>query len=353
MRARRNSFDAIRLLAALAVLVSHSFVFAHAGQPMVGTETLGTVAVLVFFGISGYLITQSWEREPRIGRFALKRALRIYPALLVVLALTVLVLGPFVTTLPAGDYFSVAQTWWYGIGRALMLTPHGLPGVFAHQPGGVNPSLWTLPGEVCAYVAVAILGAVGAYRRKAVYIVGLLVVSFAAEHLALGVTQVSFVCLRAFTVGAALYVFRDRLPLRVWVAVGLVVGVIGLSGSPVEIPLACIAFPYLAVAVAYRAPTLLSRVTDRGDLSYGVYLYAGPVGQAVALALGRSVTALYVIALSLPVTVALAAFSWRLVERPALRLKAGFQPSSPASGPSVGDAEAADAGADHAALSVG
>ncbi len=73
---KSNNFDALRVLAALAVLVSSSFPIAYgeAGvQPLAslsrGQTNLGTAALLVFFAISGYLITRSFDRRPRALRF--------------------------------------------------------------------------------------------------------------------------------------------------------------------------------------------------------------------------------------------------------------------------------------------
>jgi len=45
-----------------------------------GTQPLGAMAVDGFFLLSGFLIVQSWATDPNLGRFLLKRVLRIYPA---------------------------------------------------------------------------------------------------------------------------------------------------------------------------------------------------------------------------------------------------------------------------------
>src|SRR5690348_17744391 len=101
---RSNNFDAVRLLAALSVVFSHSFLIAEgseASEPFIwltGNQCiLGLVGVFVFFVISGYLVTESWVRSPMPGRFALRRFLRIYPGLAVNVVLCAFVLGPLVT----------------------------------------------------------------------------------------------------------------------------------------------------------------------------------------------------------------------------------------------------------------
>ncbi len=51
---RSNNFDAVRILAALAVLVSHQYALTGRPEPVVrGADTLGGLGVLVFFSISG------------------------------------------------------------------------------------------------------------------------------------------------------------------------------------------------------------------------------------------------------------------------------------------------------------
>src|SRR2546423_15512292 len=85
---RRNNFDLLRLLAAASVIFSHAFLLAENSQDhdplmmLTGQTVLGVVGVFVFFTISGYLITQSFEmtRSPLV--FLAKRGLRIFPGLI-------------------------------------------------------------------------------------------------------------------------------------------------------------------------------------------------------------------------------------------------------------------------------
>ena len=88
-----------QLLAAWAVLVSHSFAVLDQPEPLhqLGS-TLGNVGVLIFFAVSGLLIRRSWEYDPSPRDFWVKRGLRLLPALATVGVLTAFVLGPLVTT---------------------------------------------------------------------------------------------------------------------------------------------------------------------------------------------------------------------------------------------------------------
>ncbi len=100
-----NRFDILRLIAAWLVLFSHCYPLGGrpGGEPLastLGIDTLGGVGVSIFFVLSGYLVTLSLERSPSLLEFARRRALRIYPALVVICLLCVLVLGPLMTTWP-------------------------------------------------------------------------------------------------------------------------------------------------------------------------------------------------------------------------------------------------------------
>ena len=108
---RDNNFNLIRLLAALAVIFSHSvavlglpssreFFFDHLGL------SLAEMAVDVFFVTSGFLVTGSLVNRGDVVAFLWARALRIYPAIWVMLVLTVFALAPALTTLPLADYLA-------------------------------------------------------------------------------------------------------------------------------------------------------------------------------------------------------------------------------------------------------
>src|SRR5215472_9129324 len=113
MPPRQNNFDALRLVAAISVIFSHSFLIAEGTQNnewlvrLSGNQTiLGLAGVFVFFAVSGFLVTQSFEQTPDPWRFLAKRSLRIFPGLFVATLLSAFVLGPLVTTLPLSAYFN-------------------------------------------------------------------------------------------------------------------------------------------------------------------------------------------------------------------------------------------------------
>ena len=79
-----NNLNFVRLFGASLVLYGHSFVFLGLPEPLfLSLQPLGALGVLIFFTISGYLITESWDRDPNLSRFIARRMLRIFPALVV------------------------------------------------------------------------------------------------------------------------------------------------------------------------------------------------------------------------------------------------------------------------------
>ncbi|WP_237711947.1 acyltransferase [Rhodanobacter sp. 115] len=163
-----NNFDFVRLAAALAVLVSHQFALHARPEPlMFHYQTLGGYAVMVFFAISGYLIASSWAHDSNVWRFSARRLLRIWPGLICTVLLCGLVLGPLVTDLSAGSYFSDPTTHRF-FGTLLFHVSPFLPGVFPHSPLAYIPNgvLWTIPIELRCYGYLAILGMIGVLRYR-------------------------------------------------------------------------------------------------------------------------------------------------------------------------------------------
>ena len=220
---RRNNFDALRLIAAAGVIFSHAYLIGEGrqdGEPLMrltgGQTILGVVGVFIFFTISGYLVTQSFEATGSALRFAMKRALRIYPGLLVCLLLCAFALGPSVSSLPLGDYVRDSGAYRFAFSNFIMVEPtRSLPGVWFTKwdaGGVVNGPLWTLPCEVLMYLMVLALGLLRALdlRIMAVLIAlglgGIWFDTAASEY----VSGSALWLLAFFAAGMVLYRLRDR-----------------------------------------------------------------------------------------------------------------------------------------------
>lgn len=321
----------LRLIAASLVIYGHCWAIANVpdGETdrisrLTGVFT-GTLAVDVFFFVSGFLVTMSWVRRSSLWVFARNRLLRIMPALIVCVLFCAFVLGPLVTTASWHAYFSDRQPYVFARGNILMHPlQERLPGVFEanHYPATVNGSLWTLPAEVQMYAYVALFGALGLLRRKAAFTAGvaILVVFAVVAHGRIGVvTSPKFEGFAAFfCAGAFCWMFRDVVPVsgRLFLTlIGLCVVTQGVSAYPL---LLAATVAYACVWFVYVPDLRWSR--GLGDYSYGIYLYGFPMQQLVAWRFpAAGPWTLFVT--SFPLACALAVASWHLCEKPALRLK--------------------------------
>lgn len=322
---------------------------------MLGHEAVGEIGVVVFFSISGFLVARSWAHSPRPLSFAVKRALRLMPALLVSLLLTALVLGPLTTTLPVRTYLEDPSTKAYVLSNATFQLDVWLPGVFAHTPyrGVVNGSLWTLPVELKAYCVVLALGLLGVFGRRRLLmpavavLLALLTIGSLRNAIPLGDRLVAMIgdnvqappailaqaragtyqeparLFATFAVGASLFALARWIPLR-WSVAGALAVVWAVAtavggASAVPVATACL-LPYVVLLLAYRTAHLVRLPQRLGDYSYGLYVFAWPVQQAILQWFAPS-SGWVTLALTVPIVLALAVASWHLVEAPALALK--------------------------------
>jgi peptidoglycan/LPS O-acetylase OafA/YrhL len=204
-----DQLDSIRGLSAIVVVIAHVLMLTLPPDfPLVPVLRVSAqLAVLVFFAISGLLVTRSIVRNHDAGRFrwgayACDRANRIVPPLLVAVALTVVLSG-----------FSLSP----GEVAGMLLFVNG----FAVDTPYINGPLWSLAIEVWLY---ALAGMV-ATRRPLVIAAAVLLFAALAFHSRL------FVLLAAvWFAGSAL-----TLGVRLWVAlvpmVLLLAGMILRDGS--------------------------------------------------------------------------------------------------------------------------
>lgn len=337
---RDNNFNFIRIVAALAVLVTHSFALAIGGENVEPFKkslgmTMGDMAVDVFFITSGFLVTSSLLNRKSIVEFVLARALRIFPALWVMLILTVFVLGVGMTSLPVSAYLLNPKTYAYLAKCSTLFfgVVYNLPGVFYSNPykNAVNGSLWSMPYEVHMYALLVLawlaLCITRKYRLKAFK---LAIVSYAVyagvcilfEHYSNPSSASLFMRLSfMFFSGAAFFVLKEYIVLsRPW----FYFTVIALSLSVVYTYFFYVVYllsiAYILLFLAYVPSGNIRKYNSLGDYSYGIYIYAFPVQQSVA-ALIPGVPVVGMILISGVISILLGVVSWHFLERRALGLK--------------------------------
>jgi peptidoglycan/LPS O-acetylase OafA/YrhL len=334
---RANNLNLLRMIAATMVVLSHSYaLLGRAGdEPLVAMSRAsidaGTIGVITFFGISGFLIAQSLERTPSLVRYATARALRILPGLYLAKLFCVVAVGWTVTMLPSAAYWTDAGTWSFLFGTPFLGLRDRLPGVFATLPYplAVNGSLWTIPVEIWCYAAAAMIAVAGFARRARLY-TALFVVAIVAYVASPHTTSALMPSggygtvpglLASFFFGGWLHVCRRRIPVSLPAAGIVALIIVACSRLPwIAAPCYFFGIPYLALVAAYHPRLLWRRYLEFGDYSYGTYVLAFPIQQLLIWQLGPLQSPM-LFALTLAVTLPLAMVSWHMVEAPALALK--------------------------------
>jgi peptidoglycan/LPS O-acetylase OafA/YrhL len=350
---RDNAFNFMRLCFALLVIIGHAGPVGWGvdHDPMPLPVDTGAIAVAGFFGLSGFLISRSGRRS-RPLRYIWHRVLRIFPGYWVCLIATAFVLAPLLWIYEhhTTHGFRTATNGPVGYVLSNFFTDqlqNDVAGVVFHQPFpySINGSLWTLKDELTCYVLVLLLAVVGVLRRArwvaallgaalfavTVYdtINGPRTVGPLAEvvvfHAPVAGDYLVFYMLMfglAFVLGMLADLYRSVIPMNdVLGVLSLVVFIAALWLKwPVFGP-AMPAYVYLLLWLGMRLPRALRKIGRRNDYSYGVYIYAFPIQQALAVfGLSHHGIPLY-LGTSLVATVAIAMLSWHGVEKPAMRLK--------------------------------
>lgn len=325
-----TGWDYLRVVLAVGVLLIHSLPLSHgeaASFTMVPPLLLPLRLSLLpmFFALSGFLVSSSLSRVS-IPRFVGLRVLRIYPALVVEVFLSALILGPLLTSVPLADYFG-SETFRIYFKNTYGDIHYFLPGVFLTNPfpGAVNGSLWTVPFELECYAAIVALGLFRFVRHWQLMLLTMIVATAGIMYLHYGTPIYGWVDGRMlvlyFLAGVTLYSLRDLVPMRS--DVFLVCGAFSLyaTSAPHLIYLSPLPLAYCTAWIGLqsipKAPVLFS-----GDYSYGIYLYAFPIQQAVTFLSPPAYHQWYFNApISLVLVSLFAAFSWHAVEKPTLKLK--------------------------------
>lgn len=350
----RPALDGLRALAALWVLAYHCWIRTGAG-PLDGLGPLGPVVkhgalgVEVFFVLSGCVLALGLLERGDAGRrwwpFVVRRAARLLPAVWVVLLAAIAtaslhVADPGVVRRALTPESIVANgTLLGGLGRLI-------PGYEGAIGFGVDPVIWSLTPELLFSLAIVLI--LPLIARRPVVAIGLLLaagVALRAVEPSLRVLSVASPLLTAFPIGVAVAVIAHRrpraqpsAPLVASGALLLFAFVFAQSGGaaselkddfarslwqPVLVAVAsgllCLGLaPESSRGLGARIPALLGR------WSYGIYLWHFPIIGLLVWSAGlpadgsaRSVALAFLV--TVPLSVAAGAASYRWVEMPARR----------------------------------
>ncbi|MFC3713979.1 acyltransferase family protein [Sphingoaurantiacus capsulatus] len=327
---RTNNFDLLRLAAATQVLLTHGAHHLKLATPAWWPILESLPGVPIFFVISGFLVSDSYERSRSLGNYLGKRAIRIYPALWCCIVATVVV-----AALHGFDFLHwPALGWFVAQCVGLIYTPDFLRD-FGF--GSYNGALWTIPIELQFYVVLPILYAVA--RRiggeRAVMVgafVGFLALAVGLR-LALDGPEGPVEKLIRYSFLPHFFLFLAGLLLRqagvqrshwiagrgLWWLAAYLLAMNLLPGGDLLHFASRLLLAVAVVALAFSAPALSDRVLRGQDFSYGIYIYHGlMMNLLIEQGLMGSVAAY---ALLILLSSAAGVASWFAVERPLLRRK--------------------------------
>ena len=338
---RENNFDAVRLFAAMQVMVCHGI------NHLQITSLSGVVDVfsfffffIMFFVISGFLITSSLLRNiKRKGgiQYIRNRCLRIFPALwvsFILLLLLMLILGVI-----GVDNLFDARFWAWIIGQITLFqyyTPDCLRDFGVGTPNG---SLWTIPVEFEFYILLPFVFL--CFKRISIQIKFMLlfVVSVLCNltwalnnedtmiDKLIGVSVVPY--LYAFLFGGLLYLNWDRLRTFItgkfvfWLAIYMAFCLLlnaypGYSIGSLSTLVANLLLGLVTISAAL-SPVNVGKYLRGNDISYGMYIYHMLViNTFVELNLVGTIMDLLCVSI---VTIIISVFSWRFIEKKALSMK--------------------------------
>ena len=341
-----NNFDLIRLIAAFEVALIHSI--HHLEIDFSGDYLINILrlfpGVPIFFFVSGFLISKSYESNSFLREYAQNRIFRIYPALFICTFLAV-------CSVYFSGYFNSADV---SAGNVFVWIVSQVSFVQFYNPsfmrefgtGVLNGSLWTISVELQFYILVPILyWLLSHFKKSRVNVVLMTLICIFlifnvvyyklkgtyAENIFLKLYGVSFLpWFYMFLIGVFFQknfdwmhkLLRGRFFIIFIVYISVVyvtVKYFGFGlGNGIN-PVLYILLVMLVFSFAYSFSSLSNKLLRRNDISYGVYIYHIPVINLFIYFgyISNSMSVLLVLIL----TLILASMSWFYVEKPSLKLK--------------------------------
>ncbi|NLU16027.1 MAG: acyltransferase [Serratia liquefaciens] len=331
-----NNLDLIRVFCAYFVIYAHAFALSPTDgsndilykMTLLGYVSFGGVAVKAFFLISGLLVTNSLLSNGKILNYVTSRFFRVYPAYVTTIIISALLIGPWLSNLSLGDYFSSKEVWVY-ITKTLKLdVQYNLPGVFVNNKlSAVNGSLWTIPMEVKSYIYLLLIYLVslafGSYKKTfiALISIAILIEPFTPlkGHLVAKSDDPSIYLLYpTFAAGCLLAILKDKITTNVLLALTALSALFFFFVDD-DASKTALFYAGSSMLLLYMSSlSFIRRIKIKNDISYGVYLWAFPTQQVIA---SLFIASPYInIFLSIIISSTFAYFSFKFIESPAMRL---------------------------------
>jgi peptidoglycan/LPS O-acetylase OafA/YrhL len=270
-----------------------------------------------------------------IFEYLVKRVLRIFPALAVVLLITLAAVY-FIYPSTLTPFFKNKEVYAYFIGNLILFKPHFfIQGIFSGLPStAINGSLWTIEYEFFFYLFILLFFFVRGHKKVLKIALAVVVAIFLMVRLLLYNWTVQthfFIPLEPlfdlgvyFLMGSLLSCFDlDMVQYKNAIAAASLVALIAAIYFGVGHTVVYVTLPFLVIYLGKQTSRVATFVHARiGDPSYGIYLYAFPLQQFIIYWFRPSTLMLFIAS-----TIGAFIFgylSWICIEKKALALKQYF-----------------------------
>lgn len=332
LKRENNNFGLLRLLLAFMVIYGHSNLLMETNHTknyisfIMGNEFKNTGSrVMSFFFLSGMLITYSLLKKNDVIAFIIARVFRIYPAYIVVILFTALVIGPIFTNLSLHDYLTNSEVTSYIIKNLKLSMQWTLPELFPdnYYPS-INSSIWTIPFEIYAYALFLCLYILGVFiNKKFATLIACMVVldtALGTHYIFSWISSDSlprFIPL-AFAFGSLLVLWRDKIKINFQLVIACWVLHYLFKHTLTSLSLAYMAL-FVTLLFIFSTPLML-KFKPKIDISYGVYLWGYPIQQIIIHFFPKFNSNSLTIA-AIIVCTFIGILSWYLIEKPSMNLE--------------------------------
>lgn len=343
---RKNNFDLIRLIAALQVVVHHTIShleIEHSSSVALVFSGLFP-GVPIFFFVSGFLISKSYENNSSIKEYTQNRILRIYPALIV--CTFIALLSVYVTGYFYNRDINIYHLVLWVTGQISFFQFYNPEFMRYFGTGVLNGSLWTITVELQFYIMIPVLYFIFGLAKRSysnlkliiliiffmtIFIIKYKVGDIYSENIIfklLGVSfipwiwmfligvffQKNFIFFHKYLSGKILYV----LPIYLLVSYICLKYFEWNMGNGIN-PIIFILLAITVFSFSYSFPNLSKMMLKRNDISYGVYIYHIPlVNILMYYGLMHNIKYFYLV---LSATIILAVLSWFFIEKNSMKFK--------------------------------
>lgn len=308
---KNNCFNLLSLMLSIIVIIFHSYYLYYGINTKkidfitknINGETLGTICVVMFFIISGFLITNSIKNSKSIFTYVKKRIKRIAPPLLFCLSVSALIIAPICLKINFIQYIKNPNNYIEYIIDNLFLvknTIYNILDVFKENPYPytINGSLWTLKHQVFMYVLIILIYIFFIKNEKHkknylfyyVIIMIMTILSYfnifdsffikAAEIfnnigiIVEGKWLIKLICY--FSSGVLLNIYSDKVPYKpLYVIIAFFI--LFFTRKSILFRFLCLLIiPYITIFIA-----CLNNKFKFWDISYYVYLWGFPIQQLI------------------------------------------------------------------------